>query len=64
VVGAGATLESPGQVAGVWTVVSAGTDFTCALDLALAPWCWGAGGTGQLGDNDLTNAPAPRPVVF
>lgn len=37
----------------------AGATFTCALDHAGAAFCWGAGGSGQLGNGARSESPAP-----
>jgi alpha-tubulin suppressor-like RCC1 family protein len=39
--------------------VSAGGNFTCAMELSGAAWCWGAGASGQIGDgaNAQRNVP-------
>jgi len=38
-----------------FTIIAGGGLHTCALDDAGAPWCWGHGGQGQLGDTFLMN---------
>jgi alpha-tubulin suppressor-like RCC1 family protein len=41
------------------TEITTGVDYTCALDLAGAAYCWGAGGNGQLGNGSAAAAPVP-----
>lgn len=43
--------------------VSAGTNFTCALDSAGKAWCWGAFANGRLGGNYAAAQPLPQPVT-
>ena len=42
-----------------WTVISAGTDFTCGIRSALR-YCWGLNSSGQLGLGDYTNRNTPQ----
>lgn len=39
--------------------LDAGAAFTCALDRLGGPWCWGAGGEGQLGQGTRDTSVAP-----
>lgn len=46
------------------SAVSAGGDFTCALDGDGAPWCWGQNMSGQLGNGQrITLSLTPEKVV-
>jgi alpha-tubulin suppressor-like RCC1 family protein len=66
--GNGATTDAllPVKVSGVngagQAVVTAGTSHTCALSQAGAVHCWGANGSGQLGDGTNTNSDVPVQV--
>ena len=44
-------------------MVSAGSVHSCGLTAANEAYCWGAGGSGQLGDGTTTNRPRPAPVA-
>ena len=44
-------------------LVSAGTDFTCALATDGAAWCWGSGSAGQLGHGASTSSQHPVVVA-
>ena len=51
--GAPGTQQSPMQestAATNWASVAAGFDFTCAVKTTGTLWCWGADGSGQLGN--------------
>jgi len=45
-----------------FTSVAAGGLHTCAVSVDREVWCWGANGSGQLGDGTTTDRPVPRPV--
>ena len=47
-----------------WTAISSGLSFTCALTSAGKVFCWGANGTGQLGQGDTGNRTAPTLVAL
>ncbi len=49
---------------GTAKMISAGSDFTCAVDKTANAngWCWGDGTSGQLGDNSLFAVPNPQLV--
>jgi Regulator of chromosome condensation (RCC1) repeat/PKD domain len=46
------------------SAVSAGLDFTCALNTSGAAYCWGANESGQLGNGNLTASTRARPVTM
>lgn len=46
-----------------WTRVTAGSAFTCALDVEGRASCWGANGNGQLGDGTTTPKSSPNAVI-
>jgi alpha-tubulin suppressor-like RCC1 family protein len=43
--------------------IAAGAGFTCAVDGAGAPWCWGRGDRGQIGDGATEDRPRPTEVA-
>jgi len=45
-----------------WSVVSAGTNFSAAIDTTGALYMWGLGTSGQLGDNTSTTKYAPTKI--
>src|SRR5688572_9692911 len=45
-----------------WRLVDAGGNFTCAIRYDETLWCWGAGGSGQLGTSTTEDQIAPRQV--
>jgi alpha-tubulin suppressor-like RCC1 family protein len=55
---------SPVTVAGghTFTTLTAGQEHTCGIDTAGKAWCWGADGSGQVGDGD-EGMPALAPVA-
>jgi alpha-tubulin suppressor-like RCC1 family protein len=58
-----AAVTTSGVLSGkTLTQVSAGANFTCALDSASAAYCWGANGNGQLGNNSTTQSIVPVAV--
>jgi alpha-tubulin suppressor-like RCC1 family protein len=57
--------STPVPVAGLGAgvvAVTAGFRHTCALKRDGTLWCWGASGSGQLGDGQPGSLPTPRPV--
>lgn len=47
-----------------WKSVSAGAQHTCAIeDVTEKAYCWGEGNNGRLGNNDITEADQPTPVL-
>lgn len=46
-----------------WRRIGAGGDHTCAIDEAAAAWCWGFGGSGQLGTGSTAFQPLPERVL-
>lgn len=42
--------------------VSAGGDHSCAVAAGGSVWCWGEGGSGQLGNDDVEDHPAAVPA--
>ncbi len=61
----GSASALPVAVSGnhLFTQVSAGDEFTCALDAGGAAWCWGSNGNGRLGDGSGFNSAVPVPVA-
>jgi alpha-tubulin suppressor-like RCC1 family protein len=47
----------------VFRSVSAGTSHSCGLTTTGTAYCWGGGGSGQLGDGTTTNRPTPVAVA-
>lgn len=43
--------------------LSAGTGFTCGIDLQGHPWCWGSGLQGELGDGKAADEPVAAAVA-
>lgn len=67
--GAGTAVEfsaTPVLVAGGlrWKQVSAGESTTCGVTDDAAVYCWGQGGSGQLGNGAQTDSPVPVRVAF
>lgn len=44
------------------TVISAGSQHTCAVSADSTAWCWGSGNSGRLGNNGSTTTGAPVQV--
>ena len=64
--GANADQDHPVEVAGAatdWVAVSAGGVHTCARKADGTLWCWGADGSGQLGDGG-TNSDQATPALI
>lgn len=61
----GDAQPQPVPVAGghTFTQLTTGTFHTCALTPAGAAWCWGANGTGALGNGTRDNSAVPTPVA-
>ncbi len=60
-----ASTGTPQQVVGLTAglTVSMGSNSGCALGMAASvPVCWGANGSGQLGDNSTTGSNLPVPI--
>ena len=59
--------QTPLQVPGTWSQVVAGVGSTsvttCGIKQDLSAWCWGAGGSGQLGNNDIASSATPVAVA-
>ena len=56
-------VDTTGALAGkTLTRVSAGDDFTCALDTAGRAYCWGANVHGELGDGNTADTTEPAAV--
>ena len=52
------------QAAGVtFTDITAGSNFTCAVDTTSQAWCWGNNGDSRLGDSTTTPRNAPVQVL-
>jgi alpha-tubulin suppressor-like RCC1 family protein len=57
-------VDTTGALAGkTLTAITAGWDYTCALDTAGLAYCWGYGGAGQLGNGSLGNKYSPTAVA-
>lgn len=61
----GRLADTPLPVAGelTFTRISSGSDFACAIAPAGQAYCWGAGGSGQLGDGRSVSTPTARAVA-
>ena len=46
-----------------WRTVEAGSFHSCAISGDDALWCWGANGSGQLGNGNLRDSPVPVKVA-
>ncbi len=57
--GGGAVAPTPQEL----RALSAGTDFTCAVLADKTAKCWGAGGSGQLGNGQMTRRARPVAVT-
>jgi len=60
------TYNIPGAVQAsgtLFTEISAGQNFTCALDTAGALWCWGVNNSGQLGSGGTTMSTVPQRAI-
>jgi alpha-tubulin suppressor-like RCC1 family protein len=57
-----AITTEPTFVSDGWAAVSAGSNYTCAIDRAGALFCWGLGSGGQLGLGDTTSRDTPTRV--
>jgi alpha-tubulin suppressor-like RCC1 family protein len=59
--------QTPIQVPGSWVQVVAGVGAssatTCGIKQDLSAWCWGAGGSGQLGNGDPVSSATPVAVA-
>lgn len=59
--------QTPIQVPGEWVQVVAGVGSssatTCGIKQDLSAWCWGAGGSGQLGNDDSVSSATPVAVA-
>jgi len=55
--------EVPASLCGDVVQVAAGLLHACALKVDGTLWCWGANGSGQLGDGTLDDRAAPVPVT-
>ncbi len=61
------TYNIPGAVQASGTLfseISAGQSFTCALDTAGALWCWGVNNSGQLGSGGTTMSTVPQRAII
>ena len=56
-------VDTGGPIPDTWLAISAGDFNTCAIGADGTAWCWGADGSGELGNGALTgNQPSPSPV--
>ena len=46
-----------------WRTVEVGSSHSCAISGNGALWCWGANGSGQLGNGNLTDSTTPTKVL-
>ena len=53
---------APVQVAGTWTAVAVGGQFTCGIQTGGSLWCWGENGYGQLGIGNTNDQYSPQQV--
>ena len=56
------TFRTRNHVTGPFSSLVAGTSHTCGLVSGGAAYCWGHGGSGQLGDGTQTKHTTPAPV--
>lgn len=63
--GASGWVDVPAQVggAGLWVSVSAGAMHTCGVKSDGSGWCWGHGGSGQLGQGEFASSTTPVRVA-
>ena len=57
------SVRAASQSSRTYASISGGDSHTCALTVEGKAYCWGANGSGQLGDGTLSSAWRPKLVI-